>query len=242
MTSIPATFELEAPGLSRPRARLRRDGRRTAQDWASDWRAEPPPVQLMLRCRLESGMECAAEAALPGRIAAGLDREAALRAVAAVAERWGGGAVAVPVTAAEVQEGRLIRAVAAMLDAGLTPERLELVLPEAALIGLDEGVVLTLAALRDLGIALTLDGFGAGVASLTVLRRLPLTGLKLARGVVRGLPEDGDDAAMARAGIAMAHAMGLVAIADGIETEAQRAFLAQCGCDEGQGALFGTAK
>ena len=93
------------------------------------------------------------------------------------------------------------------------------------------------AALRDHGIGLTLDGFGAGLASLTVLRRLPLTGLKLARSVVRGLPGDGDDVAVARAGIAMAHAMGLVAIADGIETEAQRAFLRDAAARQGQATV-----
>ena len=62
--------------------------------------------------------------------------------------------------------------------------------------------------------------------------------MKLDRSLVRGLPADREDAAIARALIATAHALGLSVVAEGIETEAQRAFLAAAGCDEGQGYLF----
>ena len=79
------------------------------------------------------------------------------------------------------------------------------------------------------------------IASLTMLKRLPLTRLKLARSLVRTVPADREDATILHAIIATAHAVGLVVIGDGIETEHQRAFLAHCGCDEGQGPLFGPA-
>ncbi|MCX7383428.1 MAG: EAL domain-containing protein, partial [Alphaproteobacteria bacterium] len=127
----------------------------------------------------------------------------------------------------------------ALASAGLAGRRLELVLPEPVLVDIDADGLLALSALRDRGVGLCIDGFGAGVTSLTLLRRLPLTSVKLARTLVRGLPGDREDAAIARAAIATAHTMDLTVIADGVETEHQRAFLAHCGCNEGQGPLFG---
>ncbi len=150
--------------------------------------------------------------------------------------------MAVPLTAGEVASGHAATVGAALVAAGVPAERLELLLPEAAVAGLEEPALLALAALRDLGAGLVLDGFGAGAASLTVLRAVPLSAVKLARSVVRGLPEGSDDAALARAAIGMAHALGLAVIADGIEAETQRAWLAAQGCDAGQGPLFGAAR
>ncbi len=135
---------------------------------------------------------------------------------------------------------RLIGAVgSALATMGFPGHRLELILPETMLVDLDADGLLALSALRDLGVGLCVDAFGAGVTSLTLLRRLPLTSIKLARTLVRGLPIDREDAAIAKAAIATAQTMGLSVVADGVETEQQRAFLAHCGCDEGQGPLFG---
>lgn len=97
---------------------------------------------------------------------------------------------------------------------------------------------LRLAALRDLGVGLVLDDFGAAQGSLSALRRAPLSAVKLDGSVVRGLPHDREDAAVAQATIQVAHALGLTVTAEGVETEAQRACLAALGCDEGQGYLF----
>jgi EAL domain-containing protein (putative c-di-GMP-specific phosphodiesterase class I) len=134
----------------------------------------------------------------------------------------------------------LLEQVAAALKAsGLAADRLELSLPEALLTEMDGDTYLTLAALRDLGVGLALDDFGTGLASLAMLRRLPLTAVKLDRSLVREIPTSREDAAIVRATIEAGHVLGLLAVADGVDTEAQRAFLAGCGCDLGQGLLFG---
>lgn len=156
------------------------------------------------------------------------------------AARWAGDSiVSVNVSAEQLSKNALPSQVAAALEAsGLAPERLELELPEAMLAGLDSDGILSLSALRDIGVGLALDDFGAGLASLSMLRRLPLTSLKIDRSVVRNLPGDREDGAMTTATIQLAHMLGLTVTAEGIETEAQRSFLTAAGCDEGQGYLF----
>jgi EAL domain-containing protein (putative c-di-GMP-specific phosphodiesterase class I) len=133
----------------------------------------------------------------------------------------------------------LLSQLAETLEAtGLSPGRLEIELGEALLPAIDIDMLLTLSAIRDLGIGLTLDEFGTGFASLSALKRLPLTAIKLHRSLIRHLPRDREDAAVVRALIEAGHALGFDIIADGIETESQRAFLSASGCDTGQGALF----
>jgi len=127
----------------------------------------------------------------------------------------------------------------ALAESGLPPERLELGLGETLLREADGDAYLALAALRDLGVGLAIDDFGAESASLTLLRRLPLTMLRLDRSLLRDLPQDREAVTIARAVIETGHALGLGVGAVGIETEPQRAVLADCGCDEGQGPLFG---
>ena len=123
-------------------------------------------------------------------------------------------------------------------DCGLAPERLSLELPESLAAGIDIDRLMWLSAVRDLGVGVILDGFGSWVASLTALRRLPLTGMKLDHGLVCGLPEDHEDVAVARAAVDAARNLGLQVIAEGVESESQRAFLSAIGCEYGQGVLF----
>ncbi|MBV9736146.1 MAG: EAL domain-containing protein [Acidisphaera sp.] len=147
--------------------------------------------------------------------------------------------VSVNVSARQLVDAALLDHVAAALDAsGLPPERLELELAESMLVDVGLDTLLTLSAVRDLGVGVALDDFGTGYASLASLKRLPLTVLKLDRSLVRGLPDDAEDRAIVRAVIEAGHALGLTIVAEGIETEAQRVFLAECGCDEAQGYLF----
>lgn len=170
-----------------------------------------------------------------------------LRRACAEAVAWPDGpdtapSVSVNIAARQVRDGVLLRQVTAALEgSGLPPHRLELELTETVALDGDAEMLLSLAALRDVGVGLSLDDFGTGYASLALLKRLPLTALKLDRSLVRELPASAEDAAIARAVIATGHALGLSIVAEGIETEAQRAFLAALGCDSGQGWLFSRA-
>ncbi len=140
----------------------------------------------------------------------------------------------------QLQDATLLSHVAdAVQAAGLTPECLELELTESTLLAIDDDTLLILSALRDMGVGLALDDFGTGYASLAMLRRVPLTALKIDRSLIRGVPHDTEDAAIVAAMVATTHAMGLRIVAEGVETEAQRQFLTQLGADDGQGHLFG---
>jgi EAL domain-containing protein (putative c-di-GMP-specific phosphodiesterase class I) len=165
----------------------------------------------------------------------------ALRTACAEAAAWRAGTtVTVGVAARQLTECVLLGQIAAALDSsGLPPECLDVALSEAMLHEVDTDTLLALSAVRDCGAGIALDDFGNGFASLAMLKRLPLTALKLDRALVRDLPGNVEDAAIARAAIETAHALGLRVVADGIENEMQRAFLTGAGCDEAQGSLFG---
>jgi EAL domain-containing protein (putative c-di-GMP-specific phosphodiesterase class I) len=150
--------------------------------------------------------------------------------------------LSVNITASHLAAPELLGQIATALErSGLAPERLELGLGEASLQDVDGDSFFVLAALRDLGVGVAVDDFGAGAASLTLLRRLPLTMLRLDRSLIRDLPGDREAIAIARSAIETGHALSLGVAAVGIETEKQRSLLADAGCDEGQGPLFSPA-
>ena len=184
-----------------------------------------------------------ASAFLPLAEGAGLTAEIGgflLRAACIEAAAWPAGSVSVAVSPRQLVRHELSRQLAEALDAScLVPDRLELAFTEAVLAEVDTDTLLLLSAVRDLGIGVAVDDFGAGVASLVMLKRLPLTALKIARTLVRDVATDCENAAIVRAAIETGHALGLRMVADGIDSEPQRAFLARSGCDEGQGSLFG---
>lgn len=121
------------------------------------------------------------------------------------------------------------------------PDQLELALSEAALESLDGEAQLALAGLFDDGVSLAVSQFGALTGSLTLLSRFPLDRVKLDAGLVRRTVQEADARAMVGAVVTVAHAMGARVVATGVETEAQRACLAELGCDEAQGAFYGQA-
>ncbi len=123
--------------------------------------------------------------------------------------------------------------------AGADPRRLKLELTESLLIENTEDIIEKMTALKDQGVGFSLDDFGTGFSSLSYLKRLPLDQLKIDQSFVRDVFSDPDDAAIARTIIALADRLGLGVIAEGVETEAQREFLAAAGCGAFQGYLFG---
>ena len=154
------------------------------------------------------------------------------------AARWSNMFVSVNISARQLQDGKLFNDLGdALVASGLPSDMLELELTEAAMLGSDDDTLLALSALRDVGVRLALDDFGSELASLAMLRRFPLTTLKIDRVLIRELPNRHEDAIMVQSIIDAAHALGLTVVAEGIEKEEQRALLAGLGCDEGQGFL-----
>jgi diguanylate cyclase (GGDEF)-like protein/PAS domain S-box-containing protein len=123
-------------------------------------------------------------------------------------------------------------------NSGIPPHKLKLELTESLLADGIEVTVAKMASLKEMGVTLSLDDFGMGYSSLSYLKRLPLDQLKIDREFVKDILTDANDAAIARTIIGLAQSLGLGVIAEGVETEAQREFLARQGCTEFQGFLF----
>ncbi len=147
--------------------------------------------------------------------------------------------VSVNVSVHQLRQGNLTTLVRRVLEeTGLPAHLLELELTESQLLDNVESVLHTLNQLRELGVKLAIDDFGTGYSSLSYLKRLPVDYLKIDRTFVRDLTEDGEDAAITRAIIAMAHSLELKVVAEGVEEQQQLDFLKSQGCDEIQGFLI----
>jgi len=131
----------------------------------------------------------------------------------------------------------------ALQASGLEPQWLELEITESVLMQDQDKVFATVERLRALGVGLAIDDFGTGYSSLSYLKRLQPNKLKIDRSFVDdtgGIDgESHDDAAIVRAVIQMADALGVRTVTEGVETPAQRDFLLRHHCQEGQGWLFG---
>lgn len=158
--------------------------------------------------------------------------------------RWRQQGVEVPQLAVNVSADQLRRAdfvdkvKAALINTDTPPWALELEITESVLLTEEERTSRILAELVGLGVTLALDDFGTGYSSLSYLRRYPMQVIKIDRSFVTDLPGNTDASAIASAVVAMARSLGKRTIAEGIETEAQLAFLKSLGCDSGQGYYF----
>ena len=169
-----------------------------------------------------------------------------LREAVAQAARWyGRGAdltVSVNVSPLQFQQPDFVAGVVSVLaQAGLPGERLELELTESVLIHDAPATLMRLNALAAHGIKLAIDDFGTGYSSLGYLKRFPITRLKIDRSFVSGLPGDESDAAIVQAIVQLGQALKLQVVAEGVETEGQRAFLQGIGAQLYQGFLFAPA-
>lgn len=147
--------------------------------------------------------------------------------------------VAVNLSSVQFHSIGFVDAVAAVLPpGGIGAGLLELELTERMLMDDLVEVKRRLMRLKAMGLQISVDDFGTGYSSLGHLKELPIDKVKIDRSFVHDLPANRDSAAIARAIIQMGRSLGLLVIAEGVETEAQRAFLAEHGCDELQGLLI----
>ncbi|MCF8176075.1 MAG: EAL domain-containing protein [Burkholderiaceae bacterium] len=147
--------------------------------------------------------------------------------------------LAVNVSSVQFRKPDFVAQVLAILDqSGANPQRLKLELTESLMVDDVEDVIAKMAALKARGISFSLDDFGTGYSSLAYLKRLPLDQLKIDQSFVRDILIDPNDAAIARTIVALAESLGLSVIAEGVETESQRAFLVSSGCQAFQGYFF----
>lgn len=123
-------------------------------------------------------------------------------------------------------------------ETGVDPGWLGLEITEGVIMENPEASIGVLREMKAMGIELSLDDFGTGYSSLSYLKRFPIDKLKIDRSFVSDITTDADDEAMVAAIIVMAHQLGMRVVAEGVETEAQLAFLREQGCDEYQGYYF----
>jgi diguanylate cyclase (GGDEF)-like protein/PAS domain S-box-containing protein len=151
-------------------------------------------------------------------------------------------AVAVNVSARQFREADFADKLLAILGAtGANPKRLTLELTESLLVHDVDDLIEKVSRLKARGVGFALDDFGTGYSSLSYLKRLPLDQVKIDQSFVRDVLDDSTDAAIARGIVALAHSLELEVIAEGVDSEAQRDFLASAGCDAYQGYFFSQA-
>ena len=147
--------------------------------------------------------------------------------------------IAVNLSPRQVADPSLVSSVEGILErTGLDPDLLSLEITETVLIEDPDATLDTLNTLKQLGVRLVLDDFGTGYSSLTHVKRFPIDLLKIDRSFVAGLGQDQGDSAIVTAVLSMARAVGIGAVAEGVETVEQAAQLRSLGCPLAQGYLY----
>lgn len=147
--------------------------------------------------------------------------------------------VAINISAQQLRHENLLLMVRGALSCyDLPPSAIELEITESTAMQNPESTVAILDQIAAMGVKLAIDDFGTGYSSLAYLKHLPIKRLKLDRSFVTDIETDANDAAICAATIALGHSLGLEIVAEGVETETQREFLSQLGCDLLQGYLY----
>lgn len=147
--------------------------------------------------------------------------------------------IAVNVSARQFHQANFVEEVLNILEqTGANPLRLKLELTESMLVNDIEDIIIKMTLLKAHGVCFSLDDFGTGYSSLSYLKRLPLDQLKIDQSFVRNILNDTNDAAIAKMVVALGLSLNLNVIAEGVELEAQRDYLARLGCHAYQGYLF----
>lgn len=147
--------------------------------------------------------------------------------------------VAVNLSPRQFQDQKLVERIRQILQqTGLSPHRLELEVTESVVMHSVEDAILTMRALTDLGLRLSMDDFGRGYSSLYHLKRFPMSTLKIDRSFVADVANDPDDASIVDTIISMSRSLNLQVVAEGVETKEQLDFLRQRHCDQMQGYYF----
>ncbi len=147
--------------------------------------------------------------------------------------------VAINISAQQLRHENLLQMVRGALTCyELLPQDIEIEVTESTAMQTPETTLSILDQLSAMGIKLAIDDFGTGYSSLAYLKHMPIQRLKLDRSFVLDIETDANDAAICTATIALGHSLGLELVAEGVETDAQRDFLAGLGCDVLQGYLY----
>lgn len=165
--------------------------------------------------------------------------EACRQAQAWDREQLFSGTISVNVAGQQIKRGDFFNTVKQVLaETGFNPKRLVLEITESVLLRNAKQAMAELGQLHTLGVGIAIDDFGIGYSSLTYLKYLNTQGIKIDQRFVQGLPEDKNDAAITKAILAMGQSLGFNMVAEGVETEAQQAFLSNEGCFLSQGFLY----
>jgi diguanylate cyclase (GGDEF)-like protein/PAS domain S-box-containing protein len=147
--------------------------------------------------------------------------------------------VSVNLSGRQIAQSDLVNVVANLLaDTGLRASHLVLEITESVLMGDAEAAITVLRSLKSLGVGLSVDDFGTGYSSLSYLKKFPVDILKIDKSFVDGLGTEGEDSAIVRATVTLAHSLGLETVAEGTETPTQLLELRDLGCDKAQGYFF----
>jgi len=205
-------------------------------------------AEALLRWRLPGHGDIAPAIFIPLAEQTGLIQpigEWVLRRVCSDYRRWqervdDPGRISINLSLRQLQQASFITQFAAVFrEYDVEPGRFELEITETTLMSNAPRTMQVLEELRKLGIRLSIDDFGTGYSSLSALQQMPVQTLKIDQSFVRDIGTDPDDATLVRTIIEMGRSLGMEVVAEGVETDEQRAFLRQRGCHYGQGLLFG---